>query len=134
MGFSYVGPIGIRFQFGFTQQHWKTPTGKPEVMIIHELSHSLMGWNTYFKTQNGVVSGLMDIIDAEYTSPILCKQGSLQPIAGKYQLNIYDEDYWQTAPSEYAAEVFTALMVDPNHSGIPEEIRDYMINLILGAQ
>lgn len=127
-------PILTLLNRGFSNKPWSVPNGTPTIMFMHEQSHIFAGLNTYVYKHNGPVTGMMELIGAETSSSFLFEPGSLGRLPPSAELKIDDGGYWRTAPAEYFAEVFTALMIDPNHSGIPNTVRQYMIDIITGAQ
>ena len=131
---SFVVPGATLIQRNFTNTTWSVPRGTSGIMLMHEQTHMFSGMNTYIGIQNGPVNGLMDLIDVIPNSAFMFTPGSLIDVPPEARLNLGDGDYWMTAPSEYFSEVFTALLVDPNHSGVPEAVRQYMIDLIIGAE
>jgi RHS repeat-associated protein len=129
---SFVLPKMIFLHQDFTNPKWRVPTGNPAMMMTHEQAHVYSGMNTYIDLERGMVSDLMGLIENKFSS--MFTSGSLGPVQEDYQLSIGDQNYWSNAPADYFAEVFTALIVNPNHHGVPQKVRDYMIDLILRSE
>ncbi|MGI6251738.1 MAG: hypothetical protein ACOYKD_10370, partial [Anaerolineaceae bacterium] len=133
-GRSFVPPGCILFEKDFTNSTWSVPRGTPGIMVMHELTHVFTGLNTYINTPNGPVTELMKLVEAKTQSPFLFARDSIGKFRSDAALNLGDGKYWRTAPAEFFSQAMTALLVDPNHPGVPDTIKHFMIDLILGAE
>lgn len=133
-GRSFVLPGCILFEKDFTSSTWRVPRGTPGIMVMHELTHVFTGLNTYINTPNGPVTELMKLAGVNPKSPLLFLPKPKLKIPPESTMNLADGDYWQTAPAEFFSQALTALLIDPNHPGVPDTIRHFMIDLILGAE
>ncbi len=133
-GRSFVLPGCILFEKDFTSSTWRVPRGTPGIMVMHELTHVFTGLNTYINTPNGPVTELMKLAKVDNQGPLLFLPNSIDYVLPASELDLGDNYYWRTAPAEFFSQALTALLIDSNHSGVPDTIKQFMIDLILGAE
>lgn len=115
----------------FTANNWQTPKGTAASSLMHENWHVFSGFSTYLP--GGRVGKLIGAVGAESSNLFQFTHNSLQ-IDDIYFLNIGDNGYGNTSPADYFAAAATALIFDPNHSGVPFVARELIVDMIIGAE